>query len=118
MNPIVRVNIDAAVGGTIMSKTPKDALELFKEMANMQSLWANERAIPRKGEAIKIDGLTMMNAKLDALTKRMDKMGLNVISSLACELCHGGHPIVECQLMQNPSMENVNYVNNFNKGQQ
>ena len=90
MNPIVRVNIDAAAGGTIMSKTPKDALELFKNMENTQSLWANERVIPRKGGKIKIEGLIMVNAKLDALTKRMDKMGLNAISSSTCELFYRG----------------------------
>ena len=71
MNPAIRVNIDADAGGTIMSKTLEDALELFKEMANPQSLWDNERAIPRKWEAIEIDGLTMMNEKLDELTKRI-----------------------------------------------
>ena len=32
-----------------MSKTLEDALELIEEMANTQSLWSNERAIPRKG---------------------------------------------------------------------
>ena len=36
------------VGGTIMSKTPKDALDLFEEMTNTQSLWSNARAIPKK----------------------------------------------------------------------
>ena len=79
---------------------------------------ANERVISRKGGSIEMDGLIMLNAKLDALIKRMDKMGLNVISSSACELCHGGHPTIECQLMQNASMENVNYMNNFNKRHQ
>ena len=34
VNPSVRVNIDASVGGTIMSKIPEEALDLFKEMAN------------------------------------------------------------------------------------
>ena len=43
-----------------MSKTPEDALELFKEMENTQSLWANKRAIPKKGVAIEIDVLTMV----------------------------------------------------------
>ena len=87
VNPAVRVNIDAAVGGTIMSKTPEDALELFEEMAITQSLWANERAIPRKGGAMDVDGMTMMNAKLDALTRRMDKMGLNAISPTLGSSC-------------------------------
>ena len=50
VNSAVRVNIDATTGGTVMSKTPEDALELFEEIANTQSLWFNKRAIPRKGE--------------------------------------------------------------------
>ena len=120
VNSAVRANIDASAGGTIMSKTPEDALELFEEMANTQSLWSNERAISKRGGAIEVDGLTMLNAKLDALTKRMDKMSVNSISNLSsssCELCQGGHPTIECQMMQGLSMESVNFVNNF-KGQQ
>ena len=34
VNHAVRVNIDAAAGDTIMSKTPEDALDLFEEMAD------------------------------------------------------------------------------------
>ena len=63
-------------------------------------MWANERAIPRKGGAMDMDGMTIMNAKLDALIKRIDKMGLNAISSSissSCELWHGGHHTIECQ---------------------
>ena len=82
-SPSVRVNIDVAVRGTIMSKTPEDALNLFEEMSNIQSLWSNERATQRKGGALEVDGLRMLNVKLDALTKRMDKMNISAISSLA-----------------------------------
>ena len=63
-------------------------------------MWANERAIPRKGGAMDMDGMTIMNAKLDALIKRIDKMGLNAILPTlvsSCEFFHGGHPTVECQ---------------------
>ena len=85
-----------------MSKTLEDTLELFEEMAITQSLWANERAILRKGGVMDVDRMTMMNAKLDALTKRIDKMCLNVISPTlvsSCEFYHGGHPTIECQQM-------------------
>ena len=34
VNHAIIINIDAAAGGTIMSKTPEDALDLFEEMAN------------------------------------------------------------------------------------
>ena len=102
-----------------MSKTPENAFELFEEMANTQSLWSSERNISKRGGAIKVDSLTMLNVKLYTLTKRMNRMSVNAISNLSvsCEMYQGGHPTIECQMMQEMSMENVNYVNNF-KGQQ
>ena len=45
-----------------------------------------------------MDGLTMIKANLDTLTKKIDKMGLNAISSSissSCEIFHGGHPTIE-----------------------
>ena len=104
-----------------MSKTPEDALDLFEEMANTQSLWSNERTIPKKGGYIEVNNLTMINVKLDALSKRMNQMNVNVVStsdlSSSYKLCQGNHPTIECQMMQGLPMENVNYVNNF-KGHQ
>ena len=74
-----------------MFKTHEDALDLFEEMANTQSLWSNERAIPKKGWSIEVDSLIMINAKLDTLSKRMNQMKVNVVStfdlSSSCELC-------------------------------
>ena len=121
VNSSFRVNIDAATGGTIMSKTPEDALDLIEEMANTQSLWTNERSISRKGVPIEVDVLTILNVKLDYLSKRIDKMSVNAVStsplSSFCELCQERHPTFECHLMQNLSMENISYISNFN-GQQ
>ena len=66
-----------------------------------------------------MDSLTILNAKLDALTKRMDKVNVNAVSILSssCELCQRGHPTIECQMMQGMTTEGVNYVGNF-KGPQ
>ena len=90
-------------------------------MANTQSLWSNERAIPRKWGAMDVDGMSLMNAKLDALTRRIGKMSLNAISPTlvsSCEFYYGGHPTIKCQQMQELSMKSMNYMDNFNKGQQ
>ena len=66
-----------------------------------------------------MDSLTILNAKLDALTKRMDKVNVNAVSTLSslCELCRGGHTTIECQMMQGMTTEGVNYIGNF-KGPQ
>ena len=99
-----------------MSKTPEDSLDLFEEMANTQSLWSKERTITKIAGAREVDNFTMLNAKLDALIKRMDKVNVNSVYTLSssCELCQGGHPTIECQLMQGMSpTEGVNYMGNF-----
>ena len=58
-----------------MSKIPEDALDLFKEMANIESLWSNEGTITKKAGAKEVDNFTILNTKFDGLTKRMDKIG-------------------------------------------
>ena len=49
---------------------------------------------------MEVDNLTMINAKLDALSKRMNQMNINVMSTSdlfsSCELCQGNHPTIEC----------------------
>ena len=66
-----------------------------------------------------MDNFTILNAKLDALTKRMDKVNVNAVSTLSslCELCQGGHPTIEYQIIQGMTTEGVNYMGNF-KGPQ
>ena len=103
-----------------MSKIPEDALDLFEEMANTQSLWSNERTITKIAGAREVENFSMLNAKLNTLTKRMDKVNVNAVSTLSssCELCQGGHPTIECQLMQGMSLtEGVTNMGNF-KGSQ
>lgn len=48
-----------------------------------------------------IDALSSINSKVDTLTKRLDKMGIQgYTSSLAvnCEICGGGYETTECQV--------------------
>ena len=63
-----------------MSKTPEDALDIFEEMAHTQSLWSNERTNTKIAGAREVDNFAMLNAKFDALTKRMDKVNVNAVS--------------------------------------
>ena len=82
-------------------------------------MWSNERTITKKAKAIEVDSLTILNAKLDALIKRMDKVNVSVVSTLSSsyELCQGGHPTIECQMMEGMTTEGVNYVDNFKEPQ-
>ena len=46
----MRSMIDAAVGGTLMSKTEYEAYNLIEEMALNNYLWSNERVQPKRVE--------------------------------------------------------------------
>ena len=55
--------------------------------------------------------MTMVTAKLDALTHELKKINVQAVSTTSnCELCQGDHGTNECILMQN--MESANYVQN------
>ena len=83
-----------------MSKTPDDAFALLEKMASNNYQWHGERNQPKKVvEAYKVDNLSMVNAKLDSLTKKLEKLSFAGHSSqvFSCEVCGGGHSTVECQ---------------------
>ena len=59
-----------------------------------------------------MDGITIMNDKLDDLQKEMKeikRMNVNVIP-YNYEICQGGHLTMECHLMQNVLMELIYYM--------
>ena len=80
----VRPTIDAAVEGTLMSKTEDKAYNLIKEMALNNFQWSTERGQPKRvGGKLEVDALTLLFAKLDAMTQRLDRMNVNVVNSSA-----------------------------------
>ena len=73
------------------------------------------------GGVLEVDGLTAINAKLDALTKRLDKMQVNSVAPThapvaMCELCGNvGHTSQVCKVgnpFSSNGAESVNYVGN------
>ncbi|EEF29554.1 conserved hypothetical protein [Ricinus communis] len=57
-------------------------------MAPNNHLWSNEKRGSRKVDGIhEVDGMSMINVKLDVLTKRIDQMSMNVVSTqvVSCE---------------------------------
>ena len=83
-----------------MSKMPDDAYTLLEKMASNNYQWHRERNQPRKVVGVhEIDSLSMVNAKLDSLTKQLQKLNFPGYPShvLSCEVCGGGHSNIECQ---------------------
>ena len=68
----VRSMIDAAAGGTLMSKTEEEAYNLIEEMALNNFQWSSERTQPKRvGGKFELDAITLLTAKMDAMTQKL-----------------------------------------------
>ncbi|XP_075504558.1 uncharacterized protein LOC142541996 [Primulina tabacum] len=70
-----RRNVDAAVGGTIFSKTPDEAYELLEQMTLNSYQWPSERSGSRKPAGVyAVDPITSLTAQVSALTTQIAAM--------------------------------------------
>jgi len=75
----IRATIDAATGGTLMNKTEDKAYNLIDEMALNNFQRSNKRGQPKRvGGKFEVVALTLLNAKVDAMTERLE---------IECECC-------------------------------
>ena len=86
-----------------MNKIEDEAYNLIKEMALNNFQWSTERAQPRRGGGkLEVDAFTLLSAKVDAMTKRLDQMNVNAVNSSApspCEICGSiEHISLNCQV--------------------
>ncbi len=106
-----------------MEKTIAQAFELLERVTYHNYEWSNERGDTRRPAGIlEVDALSMINAQFDQLTKRLNRMRANAIemSNQHCDNCRGGCITLECNNFNEPSIEQLNYVNNrgyFNQRQ-
>ena len=71
----LQITIDATTQGSFMSKTPVNAYALLEKMASNNYQWHGERNQPRKAAGVyEIDNLSMVDAKLDSLTKKLERL--------------------------------------------
>ena len=67
-----------------MSKTKDEAYNLIEEMALNNFQWSTKWAQPRWiGGKLDVDAFTLISAKVDAMTKRLDQMNVNAMNSSA-----------------------------------
>ncbi|CAJ2652102.1 unnamed protein product [Trifolium pratense] len=123
-----RLTIDAAAGGALMDKAYNEAYRLIESMAQNHYQWGSERApvekTQTKGGMYEISNMDHINAKLDALTQKIETLTTAPKATVAastqnCELCGvQGHAIAECQLLTEVSPDQVNYTqgNPYNHG--
>ena len=59
-----------------MGKSTDDAYELLEEMTSNNYQWSIERGMPKKASSMyEVDGINMLNAKVDNLIKMFGKLG-------------------------------------------
>jgi len=106
-----------------MNKTEDEAYNLIEDMVLKNFQWSNEWGQPKQvGRKLEVDTLTLLSAKVDAMTQRLERLNVNAVNSsappLSCEICGSiDHLTENCQVgspfAQNTS-DQVNYINNFN----
>ena len=83
INPTVKHNINSLYEGSIWNKTPKELLDLIKEIATAKQILINKRALAMmKSGIMDMDEMTILKAKLDALIREMKNMKVNAISPI------------------------------------
>src|ERR1044072_6486834 len=127
-----RLTIDAAAGGALMDKPYADANQLIESMAQNHYQWGSERASVEKsqtkGNMVKVNSLDQVNAKVEALTQKLENLTITPAATVAavaqtCDLCGlQSHPAPECPLLTGVPVEQANYVqgnpysNTYNPG--
>ena len=78
----MRSTIDTAAGGTLINKTKDEDYNLIKEMALNNFQWSTKQGQPKwvKGK-LEVDVLTLLSAKADAMTQRLDRVNINAVNS-------------------------------------
>ncbi|XP_078166211.1 uncharacterized protein LOC144560859 [Carex rostrata] len=129
LNYNTRLTIDAAANGALMNRGVDDAYTLIENMALNHHQWTSERSTPAAPRATpgrhEVDAVTLLSAKFDALTKRLDKLNVNAVSTgnlFSCDNCGtGDHSTLECQFgnsqSQESEIEQVNALNGFGRPQ-
>ncbi|KAK0583647.1 hypothetical protein LWI29_000886 [Acer saccharum] len=116
--------VDAAAGGSLMSKSMDAANELLEEMALNNSQWGSQRQVPKKIPGVlEVDERTSLQAQLAsqhhqivALQNKFSKMSAepSKVQVAQCEWCLGPHLSMDCQVgnpFASSSQEQVSFVN-------
>jgi len=104
-----------------MRKTKDEAYNLIEEMTLNNFQWSTYRTQPKQvGGKLGVDVITLLSAKVDVMTQRLNQMNINVVNSSTPspdEICGSiEHITLNCQVggpfFKDPN--EVHYVQNFN----
>ncbi|XP_050897642.1 uncharacterized protein LOC127104499 [Lathyrus oleraceus] len=114
------IRLHAAAGGALMDKPYNEAYQLIESIAqNHYQLGSERTSIEKplmKGGMYEISSLDHVNAKVDALTQKIENLTITPAATMAvvapnCEICGvPGNGTPECQLLTGISIDQVNYA--------
>ncbi|XP_050888985.1 uncharacterized protein LOC127094166 [Lathyrus oleraceus] len=126
------MNLSVAVDGALMDKPYDEAYEFIENMTQNHFQWGGAcSAIEKptlKGGMYEVNGIDRVNAKVDALTQKIENFSITPAATVAvvtpnCELCGThGHTNADCQLLVGIPIGQVNYAqgnpysNTYNPG--
>ncbi|XP_021731319.1 uncharacterized protein LOC110698228 [Chenopodium quinoa] len=109
-----RIYIDAASGGSLMTKNPTEAKELIEKMAANDNYHPGGRHSVKKGGKLDVDALTLLTSSVQALTSKFDRLqaGTSTSSLETYEMCNvQGHIAPNCP--KNSSEMSIEEANAF-----
>ncbi|XP_021722680.1 uncharacterized protein LOC110690159 [Chenopodium quinoa] len=94
-----RIYIDAASGGSLLTKNPTKAKELIEKMAANDNYHSGGQRNVKKGGMHNVDAITLLTSSMQALTSKFDKFQATSSSSSSktCQMCNN------TQAQQNPT---------------
>ncbi|KAH1194092.1 hypothetical protein GmHk_19G054978 [Glycine max] len=121
LRPQSKQLLDASAGGKIKLKTPKEAMELIKNMAASDHAILRDRTnAPTKRSLLELttQDATLAQNKLlsqqkEALTETLNKLPQQLQAVGGCHICGGTHESGLCMVQDDASNE-VNYMGNHN----
>lgn len=83
----IKTTLDVATNGSFIGLPIENELQLIERMATNSLLWYNDTT-PRKSLRIyETDGITMVNVKLNVLTKKLERMDMKTVGIIIqCEI--------------------------------
>ena len=104
LNGQTRTIVDAASGGTLMSKTAKGATSLLEEMALSNYQWPTERTMTKKVAGIhELDLFASLSHQISTLTTQRIPQSAKYVATSSMTVP-----------MNEASQEQVQYINNWN----
>ncbi|MCQ7416326.1 retropepsin-like aspartic protease family protein, partial [Salmonella enterica] len=110
LTPSTKTIVDAAAGGTLLSKTVENARTLLEDMATNSYQWPSERSTPKKIAAgvFEVDKVSALQAQMTSLANAFIKFsGTGSAQSIESAAALASRP-------QEETIEQVQYVSNSN----